>query len=84
MKPDFIKSIKHKKDFCMEVIFKDGYAGVLDMKPYLIYEAFKPLNDPAEFLKMYNGGYYVEWECGADLSADTIRQKISIKETSLK
>ena len=23
-------------------------------------------------MKVFNGGYFVEWECGADLSADTI------------
>jgi hypothetical protein len=23
-------------------------------------------------VRIRNGGYYIEWECGADLSADTI------------
>ena len=36
------------------------------------YEAFEDLRRPGEFVKVFNGGYFVEWECGADLSADTI------------
>jgi hypothetical protein len=29
------------------------------------------LRRSSEFAKVFNGGYFVEWECGADLSADT-------------
>jgi hypothetical protein len=28
-----------------------------------------------EFTKVSNGGYFIEWECGADLSADTIEAR---------
>jgi hypothetical protein len=38
----------------------------------LDYEAFEELRNPDEFTKVSNGGYFIEWECGADLSADTI------------
>ncbi len=37
--------------------------------------AFERLRDPREFAKVTNGGYFVEWECGADLSADTIEAR---------
>lgn len=50
----------------------DGRQGCFDVGPYLQYEAFKPLADHQEFCKVANGGYFVEWACGADLSADTI------------
>ena len=33
------------------------------------------LNEYSEFVKVTNGGYFVEWDCGADLSADTIEAK---------
>jgi hypothetical protein len=36
------------------------------------------LQDTAEFMKVNNGGYFVEWQCGADLSADTIEAKMSL------
>ena len=39
------------------------------------YEAFEKLRNPDEFLKVLNGGYFIEWECGADLSADTIEAR---------
>lgn len=53
---------------------------LLDVKPYLKYEAFLPLADYTNFQKVFSGGYYIEWSCGADLSADTIEAKA----TSLK
>ena len=47
----------------------DGRIGRFDVSPYLQYEA---LRDETEFKKVVNGGYFIEWDCGADLSADTI------------
>lgn len=51
---------------------EDGRIGYFDVSPYLKYEAFEPLRDLTEFKKIHNGGYFIEWDCGADLSADTI------------
>ncbi|MDP2903567.1 MAG: DUF2442 domain-containing protein [Methylovulum sp.] len=51
--------------------------GSFDMQPYLAYEAFEPLKEMGEFMKISNGGYFVEWQCGADLSADTIEARIA-------
>jgi Protein of unknown function (DUF2442) len=56
----------------------DGRVGRLDIEPYLAYEAFQPLRNPNEFLKIKNGGYFVEWDCGADLSADTIEARMTV------
>lgn len=51
---------------------EDGITGLFDVKPYLDSEVFLPLRDEAEFERFYNGKYFIEWDCGADLSADTI------------
>ena len=59
----------------LSIIADDGCAGQFDVTPYLEYEAFEPLRDPTEFSKISNGGYFVEWDCGADLSADTIEEQ---------
>lgn len=40
-----------------------------------LYEAFEALRDQNEFVKVVNVGYFVEWGCGADLSADTIEAR---------
>jgi hypothetical protein len=50
----------------------DGRSGIFDVAPYLTSPAFLPLRDWAEFSQVRNGGYFVAWRCGADLSADTI------------
>jgi hypothetical protein len=59
----------------LSIFTEDVRVGLFDVSPYLVYEAFKPLRDHDEFFKVNNGGYFVEWECGADLSADTIEAR---------
>ena len=59
----------------MSIVADDGSIGVFDMRPYLNDEVFEELRDPEEFAKVINGGYFVEWACGADLSADTIEAR---------
>jgi len=36
------------------------------------------LKNAASFQKVKNGGYFIEWECGADLSADTNEAHLKI------
>lgn len=57
------------------VVADDGRVGTFDVRPYLSSQAFLPLKDWAEFSQVRNGGYFVEWKCGADLSADTIEAR---------
>lgn len=64
-----------EQDGILRVVAEDGRMGTFDVRPYLESPAFRPLRDWAEFSKIYNGGYFVEWRCGADLSADTIEAR---------
>lgn len=41
----------------------NGKTGTFDVSPYLNLDAFKMLSSPAEFKKIINGKYYIEWEC---------------------
>jgi hypothetical protein len=66
-----ISEITPHPNWMLTIVSDDGRIGDFDVTPYLQYEAFKNLNAMAEFLKVSNGGYFVEWDCGADLSADT-------------
>lgn len=54
---------------------EDGHTGLFDVTPYLESDAFAPLKDKREFQRVRNGRYFIEWDCGADLSADTIFAK---------
>lgn len=67
-----ITQIQAQPNWVLSIIADDGRTGRFDVSPYLGFEAFDPLRDPNEFAKVINGGYFIEWDCGADLSADTI------------
>lgn len=67
-----IKTVHPQASWILSIIVDDGRVGTFDVSPYLKYEAFEDLRDPIEFRKVSSGGYFVEWECGVDLSADTI------------
>ena len=67
-----IKEVHAQPNWVLRIVADDGRIGSFDVRPYLEYEAFNELRDHNEFMKVFNGVYFVEWESGADLSADTI------------
>lgn len=67
-----IAELQPQANWVLSIVSDDGRIGSFDVGPYLGYEAFAALRDQGEFAKLVNGGYFVEWNCGADLSADTI------------
>ena len=67
-----IVEVKPKPDYTLQIILDDGRTGIFDVSPYLEFEAFTDLKNQNAFMKITNGGYFIEWDCGADLSADTI------------
>jgi hypothetical protein len=70
-----IRELRVQPNWVLTIIADDGCIGRFDVRPYLRYEAFGILRDQSEFVKVVNGGYFVEWDCGADLSADTIEAR---------
>jgi len=70
-----IAEIVPKEDYMLYIRTDDGRSGLFDVKPYLESEAFAPLKDSREFERIHNGRYFIEWDCGADLSADTIQAR---------
>ncbi|MGB5157773.1 DUF2442 domain-containing protein [Desulfobacterium sp. N47] len=70
-----IAKISPQSNRVLSIVADDGRIGNFDVSSYLKYEAFEALQDHTEFLKVFNGGYFVEWDCGADLSADTIEAR---------
>lgn len=75
-----IVQVKPLSDWQLAVIAEGGREGLFDVRPYLQYEAFQPLQAEAVFAKVSNGGYFVEWACGADLSADSIEARWRVRE----
>jgi len=66
----------------LAVVSEDGRHGTFDVRPYLSSPAFKPLGEWSEFSHIHNGGYFISWRCGADLSADTIECRWQISSTA--
>jgi hypothetical protein len=64
----------------LSIVAEDGRRGEFDVRPYLADEAFEDLRHSGEFVKVFNGGYFVEWDCGADLSADTIEARWQVSD----
>ncbi len=67
-----IAKIIPNQDYTLQIITEDGKTGIFDVSPYLELEAFTELKKQDAFQKVTNGRYFIEWDCGADLSADTI------------
>ena len=67
-----IEKIEAKDDYTIQIKLNDGRNGFFNVKPYLEYEAFRGLKELELFKQVVNGGYFIEWSCGADLSLDTI------------
>jgi hypothetical protein len=74
-----IVELKPEANSILSVVADDGRLGQFDVGPYLDYEAFQPLRNQEEYQKVSNGGYFVEWDCGADLSADTIEARWQVQ-----
>jgi len=75
-----IKKLIPKSDWTLTIVLDDDRVGIFDVGPYLEYEAFTELKNRDEFMKVVNGGYFVGWECGADLSVDTIEARMRFVE----
>ena len=68
--PD-VKEAKVLDDHKLLIKFTNDEEKVFDMKPYLHYPVFQPLNDLKEFNNFLITDGTIEWKCGADLSQDT-------------
>jgi hypothetical protein len=59
----------------LRVVAEDERSGIFDINPYLQSPAFETLKNWDEFSQVCTRGYFIEWKCGADLSADTIEAR---------
>jgi hypothetical protein len=75
-----IARVDPQPNYILTIVAEDGRVGWFDVRPYLQFEAFEDLRRPGEFTRVFSGGYFVEWACGADLSADTIEARWQVTE----
>ena len=73
-----IIEVQPQSNYILKIVSDDGRIGNFDVNPYLKYEAFADLKNQNAFMQVSNGGYFIEWECGADLSANTIEAQWKI------
>lgn len=66
-----IKSVRVMDDYHLFLQFENEEEKIFDMKPYLKYDIFMPLQDKNEFKDFYIDFGTVCWKCGANLSRDT-------------
>lgn len=77
-----ITNVYANDDWTLNISFNDGEERIFDIKPLLSCEAFKTLTSLKDFKSVRNGGYFIEWENEADLSADTLYlEGILMKQT---
>jgi len=74
-----IKEIHPNPDYTLQILADDGRIGIFDVAPYLEYDAFADLKSQNAFMQISNRGYFIEWDCGADLSADTVEARWQVK-----
>ena len=79
-----IMELQAQPNWVLSIVADDGRDGRFDVSPYLQYEAFQALRDQNEFVKVVNGGYCVEWDCGVDLSPDTIEARWHVVGTVVR
>ena len=75
-----IAEVNTQDNLILHIVAEDGRMGNFDVSPYLKYEVFRDLKDQKEFMQISNGRYFIEWSCGADLSADTIEAHWKIEQ----
>lgn len=67
-----IATVQPNDDWTLDISFNDGTQRRFDVRPLLASEAFADLQNIEAFKRIRNGGYFIEWENEADLSADTL------------
>lgn len=68
----YVKSVKAKNDFWLELLFENGERRMFDLKPYLGRGVFARLQNRALFQAARVVAGSVEWPSEVDLSYDTL------------
>jgi hypothetical protein len=76
-----IARVKPVPSYILEIEFRDGVSGSVDLSERLFGPMFEPLRDPLVFNQVQVDEYgAICWPNGADLAPDALYQKISVGE----
>ena len=67
-----ISNVEPGENFVLKLTFENGETRFFDTKPHFQYEFFRPLSDPAYFVKVRPVSGTVEWPDGQDFCPDTL------------
>lgn len=70
-----VTAVVQNSDYTLDIVFSNGEAGVLDMKPYLDFGVFTRIKDYRSFTKVTVAFDTIEWEAGADLDPEFVYEK---------
>jgi len=70
-----VKEVSPHEDYTLTVIFDNGEAAVLDIKPMLDFGVFGQLKDYDTFKRVHVAFDTIEWECGVDLDPEFVYEK---------
>jgi hypothetical protein len=76
-----VSGVTPNEDFTLIVRFDNGEEGLLDMKPYLNFGAFRKIADSANFKNVRVAFDSIEWDAGVDLDPEFVyaRSRITSK-----
>ena len=72
-----VEEVKHLGGYRLWLRFNDGSSGEIDLSNDLTGPIFQPLKDEEAFSKVRVEGGTVEWENGADLVPEFLRNKLA-------
>lgn len=61
-----LKSVSAMEDYCLKLLYSDGFNAILQMEPFLKGTG-SPLLNSTEFDKVHIRKGFIEWDCGVDL-----------------
>jgi len=71
-----VKNVRHIRDYCLELMFSDGTAAIIDFGPKIIGRGgvFEPLEDIALFeqVKLDHEAGTIVWPNGVDFCPDVL------------
>lgn len=70
-----VKNVKPLANYKLLLTFEKGIKKIFDMKPYLKYSMYKPLEDIFLFNSVYTNGQTAVWNNDIDIAPETLYEK---------